>query len=174
MSLLSLQVPEARATHRPLPASILSANTDFMAQSPDWRASASCHHTKTGSIACLCHFGTRKSVDVAFFHSFTAKLTDITQIALLEWSASLHDLITVSIHTYERAPPTCERQISVPLRKSHLHFLGLALPRRGPIQVRAPNGSRISVCRIISPKGCPCRIALLPIASGSRRHGPRL
>ncbi|KAI0264066.1 CPSF A subunit region-domain-containing protein [Russula aff. rugulosa BPL654] len=26
------------------------------------------------------------------------------KIALLEWSASLHDLITVSIHTYERAP----------------------------------------------------------------------
>jgi hypothetical protein len=104
VSLLSLQVPEARATHQPLSASILSANTDFMAQSPDWRASASCHHTKTGSIACLCHFGTRKSVDVAFFHSFTAQLTDITQIALLEWSASLHDLITVSIHTYERAP----------------------------------------------------------------------
>lgn len=62
---LSSQVPEARP-HRPLPASILSANTDFMAQSPDWRASASCHHTKIGSIACLCHSGMRKSVDVAF------------------------------------------------------------------------------------------------------------
>jgi len=39
-----------------------------------------------------------------FFHSYTTKSTDITQIALLEWSAALHDLITVSIHTYERAP----------------------------------------------------------------------
>lgn len=26
------------------------------------------------------------------------------QIALLEWSTVVHDLITVSIHTYERAP----------------------------------------------------------------------
>lgn len=26
------------------------------------------------------------------------------QIALLEWSTAVHDLVTVSIHTYERAP----------------------------------------------------------------------
>lgn len=26
------------------------------------------------------------------------------KIALLEWSDAIHDLITVSIHTYERAP----------------------------------------------------------------------
>jgi hypothetical protein len=26
------------------------------------------------------------------------------QLALLEWSDAIHDLITVSIHTYERAP----------------------------------------------------------------------
>ena len=26
------------------------------------------------------------------------------QIALLEWSDAIHDVITVSIHTYERAP----------------------------------------------------------------------
>ena len=26
------------------------------------------------------------------------------QIALLEWSDAIHDLLTVSIHTYERAP----------------------------------------------------------------------
>ena len=26
------------------------------------------------------------------------------QIALLEWSDAVHDLVTVSIHTYERAP----------------------------------------------------------------------
>jgi cleavage and polyadenylation specificity factor subunit 1 len=31
-------------------------------------------------------------------------LTPLQQIALLEWSESVHDLITVSIHTYERAP----------------------------------------------------------------------
>ena len=27
----------------------------------------------------------------------------LSQIALLEWSDDLHDLVTVSIHTYERA-----------------------------------------------------------------------
>lgn len=100
----SLQVPEAPVNHRPSPASILFVNTVFTAQSPDWRVSASCHHTKTDSIVCLCHSRTRKSVDVAFPDSFIAKSTDITQIALLEWSAAVHDLITVSIHTYERAP----------------------------------------------------------------------
>lgn len=26
------------------------------------------------------------------------------QIALMEWSDAVHDLVTVSIHTYERAP----------------------------------------------------------------------
>lgn len=28
----------------------------------------------------------------------------LVQIALLEWSDAVHDLITVSIHTYERTP----------------------------------------------------------------------
>jgi hypothetical protein len=78
-------------------------NTVFTGQSPDWRASASCHHTMTDSIVCLCHSRMRKFVDVVF-HAYIAKSTDITQIALLEWSAAVHDLITVSIHTYERAP----------------------------------------------------------------------
>lgn len=31
-------------------------------------------------------------------------LTFVSQVALLEWSDAVHDLITVSIHTYERAP----------------------------------------------------------------------
>jgi cleavage and polyadenylation specificity factor subunit 1 len=32
------------------------------------------------------------------------QLTSSFQVALLEWSDAVHDLITVSIHTYERAP----------------------------------------------------------------------
>jgi cleavage and polyadenylation specificity factor subunit 1 len=31
-------------------------------------------------------------------------LIHILEIALLEWSESIQDLVTVSIHTYERAP----------------------------------------------------------------------
>jgi len=67
----------------------------------------------------------RKSVDVAFFHSFTAKLTDITQIALLEWSASLHDLITVSIHTYERAPQLVSVRQRITPDSGSLTFISL-------------------------------------------------
>lgn len=38
------------------------------------------------------------------------------QIALLEWSDAIHDLITVSIHTYERAPQlVCEMFIAMNL-----------------------------------------------------------
>lgn len=31
-------------------------------------------------------------------------ISKFLQIALLEWSDAIHDLVTVSIHTYERAP----------------------------------------------------------------------
>lgn len=65
--LFSSQVLEGPANHRLSPASILFVNTAFMGQSQGWRVSASCHHTKTDSIVCLCHSRTRKSVDVVFF-----------------------------------------------------------------------------------------------------------
>lgn len=39
------------------------------------------------------------------------------QIALMEWSDAVHDLVTVSIHTYERAPQLV-RIVSFP-RKTH-------------------------------------------------------
>jgi hypothetical protein len=57
----------------------------------------------TRSFACVIQ-GRESLLTSLFFHLYAAKSTDITQIALLEWSAALHDLITVSIHTYERAP----------------------------------------------------------------------
>ena len=36
------------------------------------------------------------------------------QIALLEWSDAVHDLITVSIHTYERAPQLVRSTLPLP------------------------------------------------------------
>ena len=44
-------------------------------------------------------------------------LTSVFQVALLEWSDAVHNLITVSIHTYERAPQLVSNNtlyISVP------------------------------------------------------------
>ena len=46
--------------------------------------------------------------DAKVSHSPTSRAAALTftplQIALLEWSDTLNDLLTVSIHTYERAP----------------------------------------------------------------------
>lgn len=45
-----------------------------------------------------------KDAKVRIFTNQRYKCTEITQLALLEWSSEMHDLTTVSIHTYERAP----------------------------------------------------------------------
>ena len=37
----------------------------------------------------------------------------LVQIALLEWSSEVHDLIPVSIHTYERAPQMVGCYVSI-------------------------------------------------------------
>jgi len=46
-----------------------------------------------------------KDAKVCFIHVSERRQADHTlpQIALLEWSELIHDLLTVSIHTYERA-----------------------------------------------------------------------
>ena len=46
-----------------------------------------------------------KDAKVCFVHASVRRQADhaSSQIALLEWSEVIHDLLTVSIHTYERA-----------------------------------------------------------------------
>lgn len=56
-----------------------------------------------------------KDAKVSYFymHCVCHGLSDKIQIALLEWSDATHDLLTVSIHTYERAPQMASSQFSL-------------------------------------------------------------
>ena len=87
------------------------------------------------------------------------QLSLFLQIALLEWSDTLHDLVTVSIHTYERAP-----QLVDPLTAAHSFLLTDSLDVYGldGFSLRTSCGSSISLCCLGLASGCHCNSTILP------------
>ena len=92
------------------------------------------------------------------------------QIALLEWSNSIHDLVTVSIHTYERAPQLVS-QLSFSLHQDTDGISGIS----GFVVVSSEftGGTAISLRGAVIANGCHSCSPFLSDASRTRDGGAR-
>lgn len=92
------------------------------------------------------------------------------QIALLEWSDAVHDLVPVSIHTYERAP----QLVSIPTSHRIFDSCITDLPFSAAIPERTTCRPSLSLCSPWSPQPLHRHSSFLPVPGRTRHHGCRL
>jgi hypothetical protein len=102
-------------------------------------------------------------------YSVSPILTSAFQVALLEWSDAVHDLITVSIHTYERAPQLVSNN---KLYSACPDIYGV-LDVDGFLDVsrQHASGSSIALCSALITTRCYCHPTILSDSSRPGHNG---